>query len=236
MVLQVLKAFFDEPTNYAKHLKELQDINAEIANYSKRRKELQDILVEPTIQSFVKVLRAIIVRSIDRQVTKKVYPKRLKELHAKRDAIAICTECSRRFVSSLLALALEICDKLAITTEAFARVIALLEMDDRTFVQKLIEVVCQVLQELNNNTDFTCLKITKTMTKLATWMIRTNRSYIRYFQQEKIIENLRRAMKEMRDLERDLVLTGLTADETKAYEPFESLVENLKKLVSRQQH
>lgn len=235
MVLQVLQAIFAEPTHNANVLKvkgrELRDINAEIANQARHRKKLQAIFAEPTI-SLVKVLKFTNRVSIH-QV--KICDKRLKELHAKRDETAIIVQYSRRFVSSFCDLALQICYKHQITAETLTTVLASLHMDDRAFAQKLMEIVWQEsVQVHNNNADFDCLKITKTMTRLATWLMRTNSRYILYFQEENIIEKLHRAMQAMRDLERDMVLTG-RAGATMAYEPLQSLIENARALVWRQQ-
>lgn len=103
-------------------------------------------------------------------------------------------------------------------------------MDGRVFPQILKEIV----QTSNDSGDAICLVIVKTAAKLATWMMRTNHGYIQYFQQENLLAKLYRAMQALRDLERDMVLTG-RADENQDYESLQSLVKDFRFLVWPQQ-
>ncbi|KAF8655647.1 hypothetical protein HU200_060965 [Digitaria exilis] len=147
---------------------------------------------------------------------------------------------SWKLLGSYLGLTKHICVNLAITADAFAAAVKGIPEGDHVFVTKLKEIVDTCMDRFSRNScvdsDDDCLVIMKSAAKLATWMMKTNRDYIKYFCQVNILEKLEAATVAMANLEKYMLLTGGFPDESELHgETLSSLMESVKDSVSQQQ-
>jgi hypothetical protein len=131
-------------------------------------------------------------------------------------------------LAAFLGLALQICEKLDISSDEFDTTLANIPLSMGEFVDKLNDIIDQCnghsIDSLEGKRpSFEYLIIIKTVTKLCTWMMESKPDCIPEFQSKNTSTKMQGALEDMRELELGMLLAG-SAGDTANYETLSAIV------------